>query len=104
MRVGGDPGEQKELPSMVCQLPGDFLTLDFHTNDFGDLLASREDAKRRRKTKAQTSHKNWTTGSMRKSTCRFVSQRGYGPYVKSFGSPKQRSQKFLGSGLLGGFA
>ncbi len=94
---------------MVCQLPGDFLTLDFHTNDFGDLLASREDAKRRRKTprrktKAQTSHKNWATGSMRKSTCRFVSQRGYGPYVKSFGSPKQRSQKFLGSGLLGGFA
>lgn len=94
---------------MVCQLPGDFLTLDFHTNDFGDLLASREDAKRRRKTprrktKAQTSHKNRTTGSMRKSTCRFVSQRGYGPYVKSFGSPKQRSQKFLGSGLLGGFA
>lgn len=99
---------------MVCQLPGDFLTLDFHTNDFGDLLASREDAKRRRKTprrktprrktKARTSHKNWTTGSMRKSTCRFVSQRGYGPYVKSFGSPKQRSQKFLGSGLLGGFA
>lgn len=36
---------------MVCQLPGDFLTLDFHTNDFGDLLASREDAKRRRKAK-----------------------------------------------------
>lgn len=99
---------------MVCQLPGDFLTLDFHTNDFGDLLASREDAKRRRKTprrktrrrktKAQTSHKNWTTGSMRNSTCRFESQRRYGPYVKSFGSPKQRSQKFLGSGLLGGFA
>lgn len=89
---------------MVCQLPGDFLTLDFHANDFGDLLASREDAKRRRKTKAQTSHKNWTTGSMRNSTCRFESQRRYGPYVKSCGSPKQRSQKFLGSGLLGGFA
>ena len=90
---------------MVCQLPGDFLTLDFHTNDFGDLLASREDAKRRRKTprrktKAQTSHKNWTTGSMRKSTCRFVSQRGYGPYEKSLGSPSSDHESFLAMDCL----
>lgn len=37
---------------------------------------------------------------MRKSTCRFVSQRGYGPYEKSLGSPSSDHESSLAMDCL----
>lgn len=37
---------------------------------------------------------------MRKSTCRFVSQRGYGPYEKSLGSPSSDHKSSLAMDCL----
>jgi hypothetical protein len=80
---------------MVCHLPGVFFDPGFPFEWFWRSIGLTRRRQAAKKNKAQISHKSRTTGSMRKSTCRFVSQRGYGPYEKSLGSPSSDHKSSL---------